>query len=254
MSCECQNCVSYDTRCSPCNNCGETPEPIAYKCDGVDLPDGVYTNPTITVEEGCISAIESGRPIQYTPDVCCSGAGSSGGGGGSGEICDCEKGDPGENAEIFIGTVYGVASDEDPRVVNVGTPTVAILDFYIPRGEKGESGQSQTGADSELGGILIENGTIITLPGTWPPVLAINTETSATVQGVDFRASPPDPETGLVNLTLDLTNYDAILRADIARNLEAVQTALQNQIDALTTRMSAAESRITTIQNNCCGP
>ena len=46
----------------------------------------------------------------------------------------------GAAATIEVGTVTTLDSDEDATVVNSGTTSAAILDFGIPRGEKGEDG------------------------------------------------------------------------------------------------------------------
>lgn len=50
-----------------------------------------------------------------------------------------DKGDTGEAATIRAGNAYSVATDQ-AAVMNTGTDTHAVFDFYIPRGEKGEKG------------------------------------------------------------------------------------------------------------------
>lgn len=52
-----------------------------------------------------------------------------------------EKGDPGPST-IQIGNVYTVESNEEAKVINVGTPVDVVLDFKIPKGEKGEKGDT----------------------------------------------------------------------------------------------------------------
>ena len=45
----------------------------------------------------------------------------------------------GEDATIEIGTITTVEHNEEAEVINTGTPTNAVFDFKIPRGEPGES-------------------------------------------------------------------------------------------------------------------
>lgn len=47
------------------------------------------------------------------------------------------KGDPGDDAQIAIGTVTTLAPGEDAEVENVGSPTAAVFDFGIPKGDTG---------------------------------------------------------------------------------------------------------------------
>ena len=63
-----------------------------------------------------------------------------------------EKGDPGEQgpagvdgkaATISIGEVTTLEAGEQATVTNIGTENAAILNFYIPKGEKGESVSSE---------------------------------------------------------------------------------------------------------------
>lgn len=51
-----------------------------------------------------------------------------------------EKGDPGETATIMAGQAYSVPTTSSPSVVNTGTSTNAVFDFYIPKGETGATG------------------------------------------------------------------------------------------------------------------
>jgi len=51
-----------------------------------------------------------------------------------------EKGDPGETATITAGQAYSVPTTSSPSVINTGTSTNAVFDFYIPKGETGETG------------------------------------------------------------------------------------------------------------------
>lgn len=52
-----------------------------------------------------------------------------------------DKGEPGPST-IQIGSVETINSSEEAQVINVGTPVDVVLDFKIPKGEKGEPGQA----------------------------------------------------------------------------------------------------------------
>lgn len=62
------------------------------------------------------------------------------------------KGEKGDSATVEIGTVETVLSNEEADVENVGTQTNAILNFKIPKGDKGEDGLTE-----EEINILIDN-------------------------------------------------------------------------------------------------
>lgn len=69
-----------------------------------------------------------------------------------------ETGDPGADgaaATVSIGVVTTVDSDQSADVTNTGTDTNAVLQFYIPKGEKGDPGvdgeQGPAGNDGEPG-------------------------------------------------------------------------------------------------------
>ena len=51
-----------------------------------------------------------------------------------------EQGEPGEAATIQAGQAYAVNPDATPAVMNTGTSTNAVFDFYIPKGTKGDTG------------------------------------------------------------------------------------------------------------------
>ena len=51
-----------------------------------------------------------------------------------------EQGVPGTAATISAGNAYSVPSNQSPSVINTGTSSSAVFDFYIPKGEKGEKG------------------------------------------------------------------------------------------------------------------
>lgn len=52
-----------------------------------------------------------------------------------------DKGDPGTTATIAAGQAYSTPSGSTPAVINVGSETDAVFDFYIPKGDKGDKGE-----------------------------------------------------------------------------------------------------------------
>ena len=51
-----------------------------------------------------------------------------------------EKGDKGDAATITAGNAYSIPYTEAPAVMNTGTSSDAVFDFYIPKGERGAQG------------------------------------------------------------------------------------------------------------------
>lgn len=51
-----------------------------------------------------------------------------------------EKGDPGDTATITAGNAYSVPAGSNPSVINTGTSSAAVFDFYIPKGDTGAQG------------------------------------------------------------------------------------------------------------------
>lgn len=51
-----------------------------------------------------------------------------------------EKGEQGEAATIEAGQAYSVNPGDSPQVINTGTSSAAVFDFYIPKGAKGDTG------------------------------------------------------------------------------------------------------------------
>lgn len=52
------------------------------------------------------------------------------------------QGEPGTAATITAGSAYTVPTDQAPVVMNTGTSSAAVFDFYIPKGEKGDTGEA----------------------------------------------------------------------------------------------------------------
>lgn len=68
-----------------------------------------------------------------------------------------EQGDTGPAATIQAGEVYMVPPESDPAVINSGTSSEAVFDFYIPKGTKGDPGKD--GTDGKDGAIQYTAGT-----------------------------------------------------------------------------------------------
>ena len=60
---------------------------------------------------------------------------------------DGRDGQDGAAASVAVGTVSGLPAGSDPTVTNSGTSSAAVLDFGIPKGDKGDKGED---ADYEL--------------------------------------------------------------------------------------------------------
>lgn len=58
------------------------------------------------------------------------------------------RGESGSAATIKIGTVTTGEPETEASVTNSGTPNAAILNFVIPRGERGNPGSSESGSSS----------------------------------------------------------------------------------------------------------
>ena len=74
-----------------------------------------------------------------------------------------EKGDKGDTATITAGNAYSTPTGSQPAVMNTGTDTNAVFDFYIPKGDKGDKGdQGEPGLVQYTAGpgIRIKNNVI----------------------------------------------------------------------------------------------
>ena len=64
-----------------------------------------------------------------------------------------DKGDPGSAATVSVGSVTTGAPGTDASVTNSGTESKAVLDFVIPRGEKGDPATAISYVDGEYVGL-----------------------------------------------------------------------------------------------------
>lgn len=214
--------------CAPCNKCPDTPAPVMPRCNVV-LTDGSYTNATVVVENGCIVSLSRGNAPLYQPDSCCGDGGTGSGNGNDG--LPGAMGPPGDDATLAIGVVSSLAPGVAPTVVNVGTPTHAILNIGIPRGATGADAPIVPGATDNSVGFDIQNGIIKTLPFTWPPVMGI---LPPTVFGAGITLTMlEDPNNGVVSVVLDASGLIAFYDAE---NL-----AQQTMINDLLARVAVLE-------------
>lgn len=235
MSCNCPEPMDC------CAQCPEPPAPVLPRCN-IALPDGVFINATVTVEGGCITSVATGRPPQYSPSTCCDGGGGGGGEPGAPGPRG-PAGRDGSNASISIGQVNTVAAGQPARVVNTGTATNAVLNFYIPAGQEGQSGANAHGVSDSSAGIVFQDGALTSLPAAWPPALAFTA--TAMPSEVGISVSQPAASNGVVNIELELTtfrnainNWVEIKIAEATDPLEARIIELETKLAALTTRVN----------------
>lgn len=225
--------------CAPCQDCPPSPSPVVPRCQDVVLTDGVYTNATVTIENGCITIVAEGAPFLYDPDSCCA---VPGGGGGGGEGLDGPPGPPGAAATIQVGTVSGTAPGTPPTVNNSGTSSNAIFDFTIPRGADGADGASPSGVTDASAGIIINQGQVQGIPVTWPPLLIATTNVDD--PNVTLLATKDDT-TGTLTITLSMAAFTDMLEAMVDAKIAAAIAPIDTQIATL-------QSDVATIQSTCC--
>lgn len=217
--------------CAPCQDCPPAPAPVLPRCD-IALPDGVYANATITVENGCISLVTAGAAFLYQPDSCCATVG----GVGTGDGLDGSAGPPGAAGTLTINSVTTTAPGTAATITNIGTANNAILNITIPRGDPGVDGAAPSGITDNTADIEIINGSIKTLPVTWPPILNVVVQPIA-VAGISLTMNK-NPLTGELIVELNMDTFYADLQAYINAQIAAATAPLQAQI--------------TVIQNTCC--
>lgn len=230
--------------CAPCNKCAESPAPVMPRCD-IALTDGTYANATVVVENGCIIDVQQGTAPLYTPDSCCAVPG--GGGGEAGNGLDGDPGPAGSAATIAINSVASLPPGSAPTVVNIGSPSAALLDIGIPRGEPGAPAAFPPGgANSTDGGVTVANGLIMTpLPAAWPPVLDV-VFTPTAVAGVALNAVK-NPANGQIQLTVDLSTFLTLINNEFTAK-QGLIDALTSRVEDLETQASDFESRIAALE------
>lgn len=234
MACNCPDPLDC------CQPCPEPPAPVLPRCD-IALADGVFTNTTVIVEDGCITSVATGRAPQYSPAVCCDDTCGPGNGGGSGTPgTPGRDGADGENATIDIGQVTTLPPGEAAYIENVGSDTNAVLNFYLPAGEPGPPGDNIHGISDSSAGIVFEDGVLRQLPGAWPPALAF--VANGDPNGVELSFSQPDQYTGVVTVNLDISTYKTDER-------DWVNDRLEDELEPILARLTAAEAAIQTLKS-----
>lgn len=213
-------CNETQKNCQPCKDCPPITPPVLPRCD-IALPDGVFAHATVYVDNGCITRVEAGEPYVYSPEANC-GPPVGGGGGGGGTIGD--EGPPGPAATVTVGTVTQVGSDQPLRITNVGDSHNAILNFEIPRAAAGGGGggHEKEGYTGSEAGIIIENGRVIDVPATWPPVMFIMDSLGDSGIMLSFVK---DPNNGVVTPNIDASGLVNRLNREIQE--------LENKINQL---------------------
>lgn len=122
----------------------------------------VPEDPDVSVVENVVEIIAEAHPVEICIDeksviiqMVTGAPGKDGKDGKDGrDGADGAPGADGKAATVSVGRVTTLPAGEDATVVNRGTETDALLDFGIPRGEKGESGGGGGGAWGEITGTL----------------------------------------------------------------------------------------------------
>lgn len=139
-----------------------------------------------------------------------------------------EQGEPGEAATIEAGAAYVVESGTPAAVVNTGTSSNAVFDFYIPKGDKGEPGKD--GEDGAIRykagpGIKITLDHVIEATGeavtTWGDIegdITNQADLNAYLEKVDTAIQPSDINYTLVSdINLGSNNSTSIVELDAAK-------------------------------------
>lgn len=174
----------------PCGCKDNLPQPCP------PLVPGTYTNATVTVDmNGCVIRVESGKPFEYAPQVCCCNHTTDNSGGGQG--LRGEKGKDGKNATIELAGVNMIASNQPASVRNLsGDNTNVLLEFNIPMSEVDKSDiPVLDGVDETvLGGLEFEKGLLKSVD-----TLALSTAISNT----QINGSDADKDTNQLSTTVD---------------------------------------------------
>lgn len=75
-----------------------------------------------------------------------------------------QKGDPGEAATVTVGDTSTLPAGENATVSNAGDSQDAVLDFGIPKGEKGDTGKQGPKGDTGEQGPKGDPGETPTIP------------------------------------------------------------------------------------------
>ena len=167
-----------------------------------------------------------------------------------------EQGEKGDAATVTVGDTYTVSPDAPAAVMNSGTSSEAILDFYIPRGEKGEPGAIHYVAGT---GIKITDGNVIEATGdataAWGGIQGnINSQTDLQTEfGKYTKTSDLQTEFALYTKTADLpVNIGEVLSTptDVAfvgtNNIQDEAVTTDKIDDGAVTTAKIADGAVTT--------
>jgi hypothetical protein len=136
-----------------------------------------------------------------------------------------EKGDTGDSATITAGQAYSLPTEQQPAVMNVGTATNAVFDFYIPKGERGLQGpKGDDGAIQYTAGPGIKiQGNVISVvgggggggDGVWGDIIGdIEDQTDLQQEFAQYTPTSDLAAVALSGSYDDLTNKPSVVNAD----------------------------------------
>lgn len=98
------------------------------------------------------------------------------------------KGDKGDAATISVGTTTTGLPDTEAEVTNVGTESVAIFDFVIPKGDKGDQGEPGADGDKNYTTTFMPTDTLLVTHNLnkYPAVDVINSAGDEVVGNVNY--------------------------------------------------------------------
>ena len=101
------------------------------------------------------------------------------------------QGQPGQAASITVGNTTTGPEGSDADVVNSGTSNAAVLDFTIPRGDKGDAGQDGDAATISVGQVDTQ-----TLPAGQQATVTIQNSGNSAAATFDFEFDIPQGAKG----------------------------------------------------------
>ena len=144
-----------------------------------------------------------------------------------------EQGEPGEPASVTAGNVYSIEYGEAPSVINSGTSSDAVLDFYLPKGQPGAvhytAGPGISITDDNVieatGGMAVYWGNIKgTLGNQTDLASAINAKQNQLTAGTNIT---------IANNTISAASYTAGSGLDLTNGAFSVDTgAIQTKLTA----------------------
>lgn len=93
------------------------------------------------------------------------------------------KGPPGSSGTVEIGSVTASEPGGDASVVNTGTPSAAVLDFTLPRGEPGPPLPTYVHVQDEPAQIWLVNHNLGRL---YPPVSVVDSANTVVIPDVEY--------------------------------------------------------------------